>query len=130
MEKKQGYRVRAQTLRREATKEENRLWYEFLRTFPVQFRRQKVLKPYSVDFYCAAARLVVELDGGQHFGPQEQERDRRRTAFLAETWQLKVLRFSNAEIRENFRGVCGAIVQEVRQRLPSEKQALIEELCE
>lgn len=57
----------AQHLRKNATKEENKLWYQFLRTYPVQFRRQVVFGPYILDFYCAAAKLAVELDGSQHF---------------------------------------------------------------
>ena len=114
-----GQKQFAQELRKNATKEERRLWYDFLRTYPIQFNRQKPTGAYIVDFYCDAARLVIELDGGQHYEEQGLLRDRIRTECLEQEYGLKVLRFTNLEIAQNFRDVCTAIDLEVRQRCPS-----------
>ena len=72
----------AKQLRKEMTKEERHLWYDFLRSSPVRFSRQKVLGKYIADFYCAKASLVIELDGSQHFDDPNIEKDAQRTAFL------------------------------------------------
>ena len=96
---------RAQTLRRNMTKEERRLWYEYLHDYPYRFRRQVAFGNYIVDFYCAAANLAGELDGSQHYEPQEQDYDARRTAYLNSVG-IMVLRFSNLEVLRNLRGVC------------------------
>ena len=112
-------RKNAQNLRKSATKEENKLWYQFLRTFPIQFRRQVVFGPYIVDFYCAAAKLAVELDGSQHFQERGSEEDRKRTEFLEQTYDISILRFSNLDILQRFEGVCTTIGQEVQCRTPS-----------
>ena len=98
----------AQQLRREMTKQERRLWYEFLRTYPKKFVRQKVLGRYIVDFYCAEAKLVLELDGSQHYENDALTYDAERTAFL-EQYGLRVYRIGNNAITENFRGVCETI---------------------
>ena len=100
----------AQKLRREMTKEERRLWYDFLRSQPVPFHRQKVIGNYIVDFYCAAARLVIELDGGQHYEQAGQTADRERDRFLKEKG-LTVLRYSNEDVNRNFTGVCEDILR-------------------
>ena len=105
----------ARELRRAATKEENRLWYQFLKTYPVQFRRQCVLDRYIVDFYCAKARLVVELDGSQHYIPEGMENDRNRTAYLR-SLGLEVLRFSNGDVVNRFEDVCRMIDLAVKER--------------
>ena len=75
-------RQRSQDLRKAMTKEERHLWYDFLKTYPIQFKRQYPIGCYITDFYCYRAKLVVELDGSQHCDPQEIEYDRKRTAFL------------------------------------------------
>ena len=106
----------SQQLRKSQTKEESRLWYQFLKTYPVQFRRQYVVGCYYADFYCYRAKLVVELDGSQHYSPEQLIYDRERTAYL-EGQGLKVLRFSNLDIWRNFRGVCETIDSEVKMRL-------------
>ena len=72
----------SQALRRNMTKEERHLWYDFLRSYPIRFYRQKVLGRYIVDFCCSKANLIVELDGSQHYAPPEMEADKIRTAFL------------------------------------------------
>ena len=104
----------AKELRKNMTKEERHLWYDFLRTYPVRFLRQKVLGNYIVDFYCAKVGLVVELDGSQHYEPAEIENDRLRTVYL-ESLGLRVLRIPNNEISKNFRGVCAYIDMEVKK---------------
>ena len=105
----------SQELRKNQTKEEARIWYQFLRRYPLQFRRQHPIGPYIVDFYCAKARLVIELDGSQHYAASGMERDRIRTAFLEERG-LKVLRFSNSDINMYFQRVCTAIDLTVKER--------------
>lgn len=95
----------ARMLRKNMTKEEKHLWYDFLRTHPARFSRQKVLGKYIADFYSAQAKLVIELDGSGHYTEGGKEHDRERTEFLEE-YGISVIRFSNTEIHENFRGVC------------------------
>ena len=95
----------AKQLRKGMTKEERHLWYDFLRDHPYRFVRQKVLGRYIADFYCAKAKLVIELDGSQHYEDTSQDKDAVRTAFL-EQYGLRVLRIPNNEIHRNFRGVC------------------------
>ena len=103
----------ARALRGNMTPQERRLWYEFLRSYPVKFYRQRIVGQYIVDFYCPRAALVVELDGSQHFELSEAERDMRRDAELA-ALGLLVLRFSNEEVNRNFSAVCGEIDRQVR----------------
>ena len=106
----------SQKLRRDMTKEERHLWYDFLKTYPVQFKRQSPIGTYIVDFYCFKAKLVVELDGSQHCEPSEMEYDKRRTAFLEEKG-MYVLRFSNLDVMRSFRSVCEDIDRAVRDRI-------------
>ena len=116
MEENIAQRRRAQSLRKSATKEENHLWYDFLKTYPVQFKRQYQIGLYYADFYCYRARIVIELDGSQHYELEGAEYDSRRTAFL-EKQGLLVLRFSNYDIWKYFPGVCETIDQAVRERV-------------
>ncbi|MBE6943867.1 MAG: endonuclease domain-containing protein [Ruminococcaceae bacterium] len=95
----------AKQLRKNMTKEERHLWYDYLRNHPSRFFCQKVLGKYIVDFYCAQAKLVIELDGSQHYEDEELIKDTERTAFL-EGYGLTVIRIPNNEINRNFRGVC------------------------
>ena len=99
----------AQRLRCNMTKQERHLWYDFLKLLPQQFKRQKVIGRYIVDFYCAGAKLVVELDGSQHFEPQGLEYDARRDAYLRGLG-LTVKRYSNLDVMRNFEGVCTDIL--------------------
>ena len=116
MEYKQNSKLvqNARNLRKNMTKEERHLWYDFLRKHPVRFYRQKVLGRYIVDFYCAEAKLVVELDGSQHYDLHEIEKDNERTAFL-EQYGLSVLRIPNNEVMKNFRGVCEYIDDHIKR---------------
>ena len=104
----------AKQLRKEMTKEERHLWYDFLRTYPVRFSRQKVLGKYIADFYSAEARLVIELDGSQHYENDNMEKDAERTDYL-KGYGLKVIRIPNNKVSRNFRGVCEHIDATVRQ---------------
>ncbi len=92
-------------LRREATDEENTLWYRFLRELPVRFWRQKIIGDYIVDFCCPKKRLVIELDGAQHYEDEAQREDRKRDGELNRLGYT-VLRYSNHEIHRNFEAVC------------------------
>ena len=98
------------------TKEERHLWYDFLRTYPVKFSRQKILGKYIVDFYSAQAKLIIELDGSQHYDDNGISKDKERTAYL-EQYGLKILRIPNNQVNQNFRGVCEYIDNEVKQSL-------------
>ena len=112
---------KAQELRRESTWHENQLWYQFLRDYPVQFRRQKQFARYIVDFYCSKAKLIIELDGTQHHENQAVLHDRARTVYL-ESLGLYVLRFDNREIEARFDLVCRIIDQCVKERIASFKK--------
>ena len=103
----------ARKLRKSMTKEERHLWYDFLKIYPIRFLRQKVIDNYIVDFYCHQARLIIELDGSQHYEPKEELRDAIRTQRLEER-NLTVIRIPNNAVNENFRGVCEYIDMVVR----------------
>ncbi len=106
----------AKILRKNMTKEESHLWYDFLRTYPVRFSRQKVLGKHIADFYCAEAKLIIELDGSGHYTDNGRQYDEERTAFL-QAYGITVIRITNREIHQNFRGVCEYIEQLVKQSL-------------
>ena len=98
----------AKTMRKNPTPWERKLWYGFLRNYPVRFQRQKAIGNYIADFYCAKARLVIELDGGGHYTQQQSLKDMFRTGEL-EAMHLTVLRICNPDIDRNFFGVCESI---------------------
>lgn len=104
---------RARELRKNMTREEKQLWYQFLRTYPLRFLRQKVIDNYIVDFYCHEARLVIELDGSQHYEKAGLLRDQIRTERI-EQRGLTVLRIPNNAVWENFEGVCAYIDEVVK----------------
>ena len=106
---------RAQELRKNMTREERKLWYEYLNGYPYRFRRQVTVSRFILDFYCASAQLAVELDGSQHYEEAGQAYDAERDAYLDGIGVL-VLRFSNADVMNNFSGVCQMIDQTVRKR--------------
>ena len=107
---------RAQEMRRDMTPQERRLWYDFLRDYPLRFRRQSVIYHYIADFYCDRAKLVIEVDGSQHATPDAREYDRIRTLTL-EGIELTVLRFTNTEVDNGFAQVCEMIEQAIRKRV-------------
>ena len=106
----------ARTLRKNMAKEERHLLYDFLRSHQVKFLRQKILGQYIVDFYCAEAKLIVELDGSQHYEDKGMEYDAERTAYL-EQYGIRVLRIPNNEVSRNFSGVCEYIDIAMKQSL-------------
>lgn len=106
----------AKKLRKNMTPWERKLWFEFLRSFPVRFQRQKAIGDYIVDFYCAKAHLVIELDGSQHYNKNNIVKDKIRTEKL-EGFNLEIIRIPNNEIDENFSGVCEYIEEAVNRKL-------------
>lgn len=102
----------SQSLRKDMTPEEKRLWYDFFKKLPITINRQKVIGKYVVDFYCASAKIVVELDGSQHYEEKAQIKDKERDAFLS-SLGLKVLRYSNYDLDKNFDGVCKDILNHI-----------------
>ena len=98
----------AKELRRNMTPWERKLWYTFLRHYPIRFQRQKAIGPYIADFYCAKAQLVIELDGAGHYTAEQAQADELRTKDL-EAMNLTVLRICNSDIDHNFSGVCQQI---------------------
>ena len=101
---------RARKLRKNATEEENHLWYDFLRNHRCRFQRQKTIGSFIADFYCYEAKLVIEIDGRQHYTNEGKEYDQFRTEFLEE-YGLTVIRFTNDQVNKNFKGVCSYIDQ-------------------
>ena len=95
----------ARELRRNMTKEERHLWYDYLHNNPHKFVRQKILGKYIADFYCASENLAIELDGSQHYDEKGLEYDKKRTEYL-ESYGIKVVRILNSDVNKNFRGVC------------------------
>ncbi|MBO5440222.1 MAG: endonuclease domain-containing protein [Clostridia bacterium] len=102
----------SQELRRNLTKEEKHLWYDFLKALPQTINRQKVIGKYVVDFYCASAKIVIELDGSQHGGQKMKQKDQERDAFL-NSLGITVLRYSNIDIHKNFNSVCVDILSHI-----------------
>ena len=107
----------AKTLRKNMTAWERKLWYDFLRNYPLRFQRQKAIGNYIADFYCAKARLIIELDGGGHYLPEQIKSDELRTKEL-ESMNLTILRICNLDIDRNFYGVCEYIDSAVKKSLP------------
>lgn len=98
----------ARKLRKEMTKEERRLWYEFLKQLPVTFHRQKIIGNYILDFYCAEHKIAIELDGYDHFLANGMLYDRQRSKDLGQVG-ITVLRYSNTDVMNNFEAVCSDI---------------------
>ena len=106
---------RAKHLRHEMTPQERKLWYEYLRTYPVKFYKQRIIESFIVDFYCAPARLVIEIDGSQHYTEQGKCYDEERSQILR-AYGLKVLRFSNRDVDRSFDSVCAQIHNIIQER--------------
>ena len=106
----------AKELRKNMTKEEKHLWYDFLKDYPERFLRQKVIDDYIADFYCHKARLVIELDGSQHYTKDGILKDKIRTEHI-EKRNLTVFRIPNGEINHNFEGICRFIDEFVQESL-------------
>ena len=106
----------ARNLRKNMTPWERKLWHCFLKAYEVRFQKQRPIGNYIVDFYCAKAKLIVELDGGGHYNPESSREDLARTEQL-EAVGMKVIRFCNMDIDQNFEGVCTVIDREVKNRI-------------
>ncbi|MBR7040408.1 MAG: endonuclease domain-containing protein [Clostridia bacterium] len=103
---------RSRTLRKNMTPQERHLWYDFLKTLPVTVKRQQMFGNYIVDFYCPSAKLIVELDGSQHYMPEGKTYDRSRDEYL-KSLGLKIIRLSNLEIDREFKTVCEYLWREI-----------------
>ena len=95
----------SQSLRKEMTKEERHLWYDYLKGLPVTINRQKVFGRYILDFYCAGSKIAIELDGSQHYEEEGIHKDIERDAYL-KAQGITVLRYTNYDVDHNFEGVC------------------------
>ena len=102
----------SQNLRKNMTKEEKHLWYDFLKNLPITVNRQKVIGNYIVDFYCAKANIAIELDGSQHYFEKGLQKDATRDEYL-NSLGIEVLRYSNLDIKKNFSGVCEDILKHI-----------------
>ncbi len=105
-------------LRKDMTRHEKHLWYDFLRNYPMHIYKQRIIENYIVDFYCPAAKLIIELDGSQHYTKSGMEYDEIRTEIL-EIYNLKVLRIPNIDVDTNFYGICQMIDEEIKNRINS-----------
>ena len=102
----------AKTLRKNMTPWERKLWYEFLRSYPIRFQRQKAIDNFVADFYCHEAKLIIEIDGSQHYTSEGKHHDSFRTEIL-EGYDLKVIRFTNQQINKNFDGVIVDLMRKI-----------------
>ncbi len=102
----------ARTLRKNMTKEERHLWYDFLKGLKTTVHRQKVFGKYIVDFYIADAKIVIELDGSQHYEDAGMKTDKERDTYLS-SLGLTVLRYPNNVVMQNFNGVCQDILNHI-----------------
>jgi very-short-patch-repair endonuclease len=95
----------SRSLRKRMTKEERHIWYDFLKGLPQTVKRQEPFGRYIADFYCADARLAIEIDGSRHYSEEGRSKDEERDAFFAGLG-IMVLRYTNYEVNTNFEGVC------------------------
>ena len=109
---KNPLQANAKKLRKNMTRQERHLWYDFLKDLPQTVNRQKIFGDYIVDFYIPSCKLVIELDGAQHTEPQAAEYDAHRTAYL-QSIGCRVLRYGNNAVDANFAGVCEDILQKI-----------------
>ena len=111
--------ILAKNLRKRATKQEKRLWYSFLCGYRPRFQRQKAIDHFIADFYCHDAKLIIELDGSEHFSDEGMQKDSLRTEIL-KGYDLTVIRVTNRQINTNFSGVCEFIDDAVQKALRGE----------
>ncbi len=105
------------------TRQEKHLWYDYLRKYPVKIYKQRIIDSFIADFYCYKARLVIELDGSQHYTPEGRTYDAVRSHVL-EQHGLLVLRFYNRDVDENFEGVCYIIDKTIKERMNADSKPL------
>jgi len=113
----------ARELRKNMTKQEKHLWYEYLQNYPVRILRQKVIASFVADFYCAEAKLVIEIDGSQHFTEDGKQYDAMREQIM-EKHGLKTIRYSNSDVDKHFDAVCGDIDAQIKGRVASNAGAI------
>ena len=106
----------SRALRSNMTAEEKKLWYDYLKPLPIHVNRQKPLGDYIVDFYIAAVKIVIELDGSQHYSESGKVQDAAREEYLMQTGNL-ILRYSNNDVRHSFEGVCLDIKRNIEARM-------------
>jgi len=106
----------AKALRKNMTPQEKKLWYQYLKHYPVRFYKQRIILSFIADFYCSEAKLIIELDGAQHFTAQGLAYDKERSILFSQ-FGLKVLRFSNHQIDTEFDAVCKEINKEIKMRM-------------
>ncbi|MBQ8403841.1 MAG: endonuclease domain-containing protein [Clostridia bacterium] len=106
----------AKNLRKNMTPQEKHLWYDYLAEYKPNFQRQKAIDNFIADFYCQKAKLIIEIDGAEHFTEDGKRRDDLRTEIL-EKYDLTVIRFSNFDIDKNFNTVCECIDKTVKARI-------------
>ena len=106
----------ARILRRNMTRQEKHLWYDFLRCYPLKIYKQRIIDNFIADFYCHSALLIIEIDGSQHYTYQGKVHDEARTEIL-ERYGIYVLRFSNKDVNDNFEGVCYMIDKVINERI-------------
>jgi very-short-patch-repair endonuclease len=106
----------ANELRNNMTSQEKHLWYDYLREYPVRILRQKIIENFIADFYCSKGKLIIEIDGSQHYSEEGLEHDQERTIIL-NNYGLKVIRFSNLDIDRSFDDVCRMIDNEIKKRV-------------
>ena len=106
----------AKFLRRNMTRQEKHLWYDFLRYYPIKIYKQRIIDNFIADFYCHQARLVIEVDESHHYTDDGKAYDIIRTNIL-EQYEIYVLRFSNSEIEHDFQSVCQTIDKTIKSRI-------------
>ena len=111
--------ILAKNLRKNATKQENHLWYDFPRNYEIKFQRQRTIDNFIADFYCQKANLIIEIDGSQHYSIEGIQKDNFRTEKLKQ-YGLTVIRFTNEQIDYNFYEVCEFIDETVKSIIRSQ----------
>ncbi len=109
----------AKNLRKNSTPQENHLWYDFLSKYEIRFQRQKAIDNFIADFYCHKAKLIIEVDGSQHYSEEGKQKDEFRTDILKD-YDLRIIRFTNRQINTNFKSVCAYIDAVVKAFLREE----------
>ena len=107
---------RAKELRKDMTPQERKLWYCFFKNYPIKVYKQRIIESFIADFYCHAAKLVIEVDGSQHFTENGEAYDKERSRII-ESYGIKVIRISNYDVDKNFYNVCTYIDNEIKKRL-------------
>ena len=106
---------RAHKMRKEPTEEENKLWHILLKKIRPRFLRQRVIGNYIVDFCCPKLKLIIEVDGEQHYMPENEKYENKRTAFLEQSG-YKIIRFYNSDINKLIRNAEQTIIYTCKER--------------